>query len=246
MSAIAKDIVNTQLAFERLEETLWAWESEYSANKRPLRVLEAGGGSLSHVTFRSPADVTVVDKSPEQLELNQVATRKILGDLHTVELEDKYDCVVCWDVIEHLDNPSVVMRKLFEAVTPGGLVILAAPNRTSLPGAITTYTPHWFHLAVMRYVFKNKNAGKPGYPPFQAVHHRDIAPTRIEMLANELGMDVMMFQLYEETLRRNALRKKSPLASAGYGLTMKVGEALLRRPLNASDMIVVLQRGAAS
>jgi SAM-dependent methyltransferase len=240
---MAINVPKVEVAFERLAETLRAWEVGYD-RKGPLRILEAGGGSLSHVTFQAPSEITVVDISPEQLDRNTVATRKILGDLHTVELTQDYDCIVCWDVIEHLDNPGLVMRKLFQAVVFGGIVLLAAPNRSSLAGFITTFTPHWFHVGVMKYVFKSPTAGKPGYPPFASVHHRDIGPDRIKTLARQVGMQPLMVELYESE-RRDALKRKSAVASLGFELTLRVGAAVTRRPLHASDMILVFQRPAS-
>lgn len=231
-------VMNRETAYRRLVETIDDWES----GRQDIKVLEAGGGSLSHIEFRADKHITVVDISPEQLERNTVAERKVLGDLHEVDLgAGEYDVAVCYDVIEHLENPGVVIRKLSAAVRPGGIVVLAAPNPSSLSGMITKYTPHWFHVWVLRHLFKSKTAGLPGYPPFRTIHHRDIRPERLQDIAVECGMDILFFHTYESQ-RRDDLRKSSPLFGLLFDCAIMVGNSLTGMKLEASDMYMVLKR----
>lgn len=231
-------VMNRETAYRRLVETIADWEG----GRQDIKVLEAGGGSLSHIEFHANKHITVVDISPEQLERNTVAERKVLGDLHEVELgSGEYDAAVCYDVIEHLENPRVVINKLCEAVRPGGLVVLAAPNPSSLSGMITKYTPHWFHVWVLRHLFKSQTAGLPGYPPFRTIHHRDIRPERLQEIARERGMEVLFFRTYESP-RRADLRKSSPLFGLLFDCTIAVGNSLTGMRLEASDMYMVLRR----
>jgi SAM-dependent methyltransferase len=237
-------VVSFDAARDRLAEALRCWESGLG-ERRPLRVLEAGGGSLSQVRFEIPAEITVIDISREQLARNEGAARKIHGDLHVTEIgRDKYDCVVCWNVIEHLHSPARVMLKLFRAVAPGGIVLIAAPNRNSLAGLITAFSPHWFHVAVMKHIFNVPTAGLPGYPPFRSFHRPEIAPARIMALAAQQRMDIVMFQFFESG-RRTALKRNSPMTALAYEAALGAGMMLTRAPLHASDMIVLLQRPVA-
>jgi SAM-dependent methyltransferase len=48
---------------------------------------------------------------------------------------ERFDCVMLFEVIEHLDDPIAVMRKIRELLVPGGLLALSTPNCES-PGAI--------------------------------------------------------------------------------------------------------------
>jgi len=231
-------VMNRETAYRRLVDTIADWEG----GRHDIKVLEAGGGSLSHIEFRADKHITVVDISYEQLERNTIAEQKILGDLHEVELgSGEYDAAVCYDVIEHLENPKVVICKLFEAVRPGGIVILAAPNPSSLSGMITKYTPHWFHVWVLRHLFKSKTAGLPGYAPFRTIHHRDIRPERLQSIAKECGMDVLFFHTYESP-RRADLRKSSPLFGLLFDCAIAIGDSLTGMKLEASDMYMVLRR----
>lgn len=232
--------INRDIAFGELCKTIEDWLCDYEE----INVLEAGGGSLSHITFSVKQHITVVDISPEQLQRNNVAEHKILGDLHTVDLGvSKYDAVVCYDVIEHLENPKLVVQKLFQATRPGGVVVLAAPNPLSLSARITKYTPLWFHVFVLRSIFGNKNAGKPGFPPFKTVHHVDIEPDRLKSLAADYEMEILYFRCYESS-RRTALRTKSPMFGLLFDMTIATGNIISKYPLELSDMYMVLQRRA--
>lgn len=231
-------VMNRETAYRRLTETIEDWEN----GRQDIKILEAGGGSLSHIEFKAGKHITVVDISPQQLERNTVAEHKVLGDLHHVALGSaEYDVAVCYDVIEHLEDPKTVICKLFEAVRPGGIVILAAPNPSSLSGMITKYTPHWFHVWVLRHLFKSQTAGLPGYPPFRTIHHRDIRPERLQAIAEDCGMEVLFFHTYESP-RRADLRKSSPLFGLLFDVVIAVGDVLTGMRLEASDMYIVLRR----
>lgn len=54
-----------------------------------------------------------------------------LGDVEKMEFPYEpgfFDAVICADVLEHLVNPQLVVRKLFELVRPGGQIIVSIPN----------------------------------------------------------------------------------------------------------------------
>lgn len=51
------------------------------SKQEPVRVLEAGGGSFSHIKMDKPAHISVIDISPEQLSRNTYANERVLGDL---------------------------------------------------------------------------------------------------------------------------------------------------------------------
>ena len=43
-----------------------------------------------------------------------------------------FDVVICSETIEHLENPRLVFRNLFQLLRPGGLLVLTMPNQESL------------------------------------------------------------------------------------------------------------------
>jgi SAM-dependent methyltransferase len=129
-----------------------------------LRIYEAGGGWVSCL----PSDVlkgghvTVVDIDEAQLQRNKYAKEKILGDIQTREFAPgSFDLIVCYNVIEHLNAPDRAIDRFYRALTPGGLLFIAAPNPESLSGWITKITPHWFNVQFYRWILGYKDAGQP-------------------------------------------------------------------------------------
>ena len=208
------------------------------------QILEAGGGSLSHIDIPASAQVTVIDISPEQLENHKTAHTKILGDLHAVDMGTSvFDVAVIWNVVEHLENPALVLDKLRAALRPGGIIVIAAPHPESLQAIVTKWTPYWFHVFVLKHVFQSRTAGLPGFPPFRTVHHTDIAPQKLEVWAHQNGLELLLYIAYESS-RRAVLHKMSPSIGLLWDVAIRIGNAVTRSSLDASDYIFVLKQPA--
>ena len=101
---------------------------------KSVRIYEAGGGSVSVLPLRSFDDyrITVVDIDDVQLQQNNYADEKILGNIETYDFPpDSFDLVVCHNVIEHLPAADQAMKKFYSALAPGGLVFVSGGS-TSL------------------------------------------------------------------------------------------------------------------
>jgi SAM-dependent methyltransferase len=72
------------------------------------------------------------DRTDRVLEIGagSGATMKwLLGDVETVELpSDKFDLILALDVLEHLVDPWLVVRRLHSFMKPGGVLIASIPN----------------------------------------------------------------------------------------------------------------------
>lgn len=49
-----------------------------------------------------------------------------------LKLDRQFDCVVCSETIEHLENPRQTFRNLHQLTKPGGLLVLTMPNQESI------------------------------------------------------------------------------------------------------------------
>ena len=61
----------------------------------------------------------------------RVLNRVIIGDIQTLdtsEIGDAYDCIICADVLEHLLDPGLALRRLRGSLAPGGLLVCSIPN----------------------------------------------------------------------------------------------------------------------
>ena len=152
--------------------------------ENPYDILEAGCGSMSKVSFPGNYRITGVDISEKQLARNEELAEKICADVQYYDVgANRFEVIICWDVLEHLQHPELAMKLFGKAIRNGGLILLAMPNLLSLKGLVTKFTPHWFHVLFYRVVLKRPNAGKLDTPPFQTFLRRTITPGNIEKKA---------------------------------------------------------------
>jgi 2-polyprenyl-3-methyl-5-hydroxy-6-metoxy-1,4-benzoquinol methylase len=140
---------------------------EYRGTRGTIRLLEAGCGSMSKVRFGDDVRIVGIDISEKQLERNENLDERILADIQTHSLSERsFDMIICWDVLEHLDNPNKALGNFLRAAKPGGLIVLAFPNLFSLKGIVTKLTPHFVHVWYYRRLLKVPDAGMQDTPPF--------------------------------------------------------------------------------
>jgi 2-polyprenyl-3-methyl-5-hydroxy-6-metoxy-1,4-benzoquinol methylase len=83
--------------------------------------------------------------------------------------EGFFDEVLLWHVLEHLPDPRGTLAEVFRILRPGGRLVVALPNFTSLQARCSGV--HWFHLDLPRHL-----------------HHFPVAALR--RLLEELGFEV--------------------------------------------------------
>jgi SAM-dependent methyltransferase len=212
-----------------------------------LRVLDAGcGGRLS---FDLPSDATLIgiDISEESARRNKRINEIIIGDLQYHQLPPKsFDIVICCDVLEHLPRPELALVSLFNATKDDGIVILELPNVFSLKGLVTKFTPHFFHVWILRTFLNFHHAGEPGFAPFPTFLRRSIAPGSLLRFCAAHRMKPVYFVVHEGSTVKQ-LRQRSPLSFRFYALLVKLlnGLFLGTHDFGLTDVRLVLQRGAS-
>src|SRR5215216_7531543 len=117
-----------------------AWCDSRVSPRKHARVLDAGSGLRSYVEFPAHIHVTGVDVSQDLLDRNPRLDERVHADIQELEVPERlYDCVVCWEVLEHLENPVPVVAKLGKAVADSGLLIIGSPNPQSIKGLVTRF-----------------------------------------------------------------------------------------------------------
>ena len=93
---------------------------------------------------------------------------------------------------------------------------------------------YWFHVFVLKHVFKSRTAGLPGFPPFRTVHHSDIAPQKLEAWAQQNGLELLLYTAYESS-RRGGVGGKIPVhrISVGHGLSRPETSSAARHSMQA-------------
>lgn len=102
---------------------------------RPLgRVLDLGcgaGGANAPLRDRGADRVVGVELMPEPAaQAAQVYERVEVGDAIDAlgRLDEQFDVILCYDVLEHLVDPYSVLAKLRELAAPGGRIHVSVPN----------------------------------------------------------------------------------------------------------------------
>jgi 2-polyprenyl-3-methyl-5-hydroxy-6-metoxy-1,4-benzoquinol methylase len=214
------------------------------AGKEPLRVLEAGCGSAAHVRVPAGAHVVGVDLSARQLERHPGLHERIQADLQEVALPARaFDLVVCWEVLEHLPEPERALARLADAVAEGGALVLAVPNLLSVKGLVTRLTPHWFHVAFYRHVYRVPGAGEDDQAPFTTHLRASIREAGLRQFAAAHGLEVALVAAHDVG---PYLHTRHRAAGALYEAIRGAARALSRGAIGDSDLVMVLRRANAA
>lgn len=112
-----------------------------SACPRGGRLLEVGAGDGAFVALAAEAGYQVV-----ATELSDAGAREIRrcvpdAEVHVGELVDlqllarSFDVATAWHCLEHMRDPFAAMREIGRLLKPGGVLLLAVPNRHNFPMA---------------------------------------------------------------------------------------------------------------
>ena len=108
-----------------------------------LRALDVGcgGGILADSMARKGADVTGIDLSTKALKVAQlhafeaetprIAYREISAEALAAEAPGSFDVVTCMEMLEHVPDPSAIVRACAQLVKPGGWVFFSTINRNA-------------------------------------------------------------------------------------------------------------------
>ena len=163
---------------------------------RTLEILEAGCGRQWYFPMRGIAfRLTGVDLDAGALEARKVGkgdlAEAFCGDLRTIDLPpQRYDVIYSAFVLEHVPGARSVLERFVGWLRPGGIIILRIPDRNSVHGFVTRTTPFWLHVLYHRVVWRNKNAGKPGFDPYPTTHDRVISQCGIREFARQYGLTI--------------------------------------------------------
>ena len=108
-----------------------------------LRVLDVGcgGGILADAMARKGADVLGIDLASKAVKVAQlhaleaqtegVQYQEISAEALAVEQPGRFDVVTCMEMLEHVPDPSLVVKACATLVKPGGHVFFSTINRNA-------------------------------------------------------------------------------------------------------------------
>lgn len=127
---------------------------DFKANK----ILEIGCGEGNFATNFTDVEYWGVEPVTQHAKAAETKTHKMLNGLYE-DVEDKipnsyFDLIVCNDVIEHMIDPILFLKKIQNKLAPSGKMIVSIPN---LLNAYTLYN------LLIKGDFKYENAGVLDY-----------------------------------------------------------------------------------
>ena len=159
-------------------------------------VLDAGCGAGTWILRASGLGARSVVGTdiclPEKLPTNPF----VLADLsHIPFAADIFDLVVCYNVIEHLQQPSRVFTEFARVLKVGGALIFKTPSLYAPLIMLSRLTPHWLHQGLKRSLI---GAAKPDVFP---TYYRCNTPDTLERCLRSAGFRreqlLMVDQTYE-------------------------------------------------
>ncbi len=119
------------------------------ARKKPKSLLDFGCGGGSFVkkiaqNFRSIV-VTGYDQNPQSKLSLDHTTITLISDESLIG-ENQYDMVTAFQILEHLENPFLALKKLHASLKDNGILVISVPNTLGpirhFPFALTEIPPH--------------------------------------------------------------------------------------------------------
>lgn len=118
--------------------------------RRGMVILEVGcapGKQLAYIGQNLGATIAGLDFSESGIALSRGLCRRlgIPADLrcedifHTTFQPESFDLVYSLGVIEHFDDPSLIVRRHLELLKPGGICLLLIPNFDGVYGRLQNY-----------------------------------------------------------------------------------------------------------
>ncbi|WP_372166103.1 bifunctional 2-polyprenyl-6-hydroxyphenol methylase/3-demethylubiquinol 3-O-methyltransferase UbiG [Xanthomonas axonopodis] len=192
---------------------------EYVSTRLELagaRVLDVGcgGGLLSESMARLGAQVTAIDLAPELVKVARLHSLEsgVQVDYRVQSVEDlaaeqpgSFDTVTCMEMLEHVPDPTAIIRACASLLKPGGKLFLSTLNRT----------PAAFALAVVgaEYIARLLPKGTHHYKDF-------IEPAELAAWLRNAGLQLedVSGMLYEPWRNRARLSSRTEVNYLAYAV----------------------------
>ena len=106
-----------------------------------LKILDigCGGGIICEPLARLGAKVTGIDFAPNNIKAAKIHSKKnklkikyIYKDIEKSKLDEKFDLILMFEVLEHLDNWKKTIKNIKKNLNHNGIIIISTINRNYL------------------------------------------------------------------------------------------------------------------
>ncbi|MBV8210701.1 MAG: class I SAM-dependent methyltransferase [Burkholderiaceae bacterium] len=194
IGALLRAAKNSRLyAFNQIDRDRWV-EGEAAHQAAGSRVLDVGAGSAPYRQLFSHCEYKTQDFAqlqPSQLRDGSYGAIDYVCDATSIPVADaSFDVIVCTEVLEHVPEPTMVLREFARILRPGGRVLLSAPLGSGIHQEPHHYfggfTPWWYQRVLTQEGFDSiviePNGGSFRFFGQEAVRFaRTTAPNQLTM-----------------------------------------------------------------
>lgn len=160
------EVPRSQRNRNRLKEVL-----KYKGGGNLLEIGHGKGGFLELAKDYFDPEGIDISKHAVSLARRSLGERVRVGDIREAELNPNfYDVVAVFNLLEHLEDPRLAIRKIYDSLKQGGLLIGSVPNNSGLIGGlstqlinfadrthISTFPPNYWYRSFSEIGFKDIN-----------------------------------------------------------------------------------------
>lgn len=105
-------------------------------NKGRLLDAPAGSGAISQKLKEAGFDVVAVDINPRLFSAQGIPCEKADLNQKLPFADETFDCILCSNGIEHLENPFLFVRECYRILKDGGKLLITTPNILNLKSRV--------------------------------------------------------------------------------------------------------------
>lgn len=192
---------------EDINRLIFIVKSIEGINKKEIKILDigCGNGNISLALGSLGFAVTGVDIDKTSVE-NAVKRNKFSNvqfqilDANTFNLNAQFDAVVCSEVLEHLEQPSELLKSIFQIIKPGGILVATVPNGWGPREILVTRPMQWLAhnnwdspLLLLKKLLGYPNATKQSSNP-ELSHIQFYSVSSIKKTIGNAGFQLQQFK----------------------------------------------------
>ena len=171
--------------------------AEPPSDRNTTTILEIGPGPQNKTTLFLTTKCARLDglDIDERAKSNPDLDRIFIYDGNIFPVKDAaYDLVVADYVMEHVQDPLIMLKQIHRVLRPGGQFVFRTPNIYHYVSIISRFTPHQFHLA---FANKARNISEDAIDPYPT-HYRFNSTRKIAKLAAQISFREIDLRMVEK------------------------------------------------
>ena len=134
--------------YQLTQESMYSFCRKYLKNRK--KILEIGAGTGIHLIMFDKMGYIVTGVEPDPISANFINQklehgRCINGFIEDIKLNEKFNVVFLYHVVEHIEDPRALLKKCHDFLEDGGIIIIAVPDCEN-PENLSKSIENTYHL----------------------------------------------------------------------------------------------------